>query len=162
MFDLVTLQNLIIRNIYSHTGIPVVPTNDAAERPSYPFHTYNVIAPYSPRAAQVVLSLEDKPDDYIEYTRWELPSITISFNTHSDKIDECRDRAMDLRSWFEFEGYPALKEEQVIVTEVTAMEDRTQLMDGIEYQYRVGFDVRMRVVSEAVRTVETIKEVEYK
>lgn len=162
MFDITKIQNLIVRNLYTHTGIPVVPTNDVAERPPHPYHSYNFIVTAAPRTAGVVLEVEEKPQDYIEYTRWELPSITISFNTHSDKLVECREKALELRSWFEFAGYPVLKAEDIIVTEVTAAEDRSQVLDAIEYQYRVGFDVRMRVVSESSRMVETINEVTYK
>ena len=163
MYDLTGLRNFLIYELYQHTEVPLVPQNSADPRPPKPFNTYNFISPYVPQAGQPAFTTHDKvieDENWIEYRRWELPTITISFNSYANGISECWQKAMKLKEWFAIKGYRDLKDEGIIVASIEGMEDRTILLDETNYEHRVGFDVILRVVSEASGLVETIEKVE--
>ena len=163
MYDLTALRNWLVNEIYQHTEVPLVPQNSADPRPPKPFSTYNFISPYIPQAAQPALIRHDKvveDENWVEYKRWELPTITISLNSYASGISDCWQKAMELKEWFAMKGYRSLKDEGIIVASIEGMEDRTLLLDETNYEYRVGFDVVLRVVSETSRLVETIEKVE--
>ena len=165
MYDLTALRNWLVNEIYQHTEVPLVPQNSADPRPPKPFNTYNFISPYVPQAAQPALTRQDKEiegENWVEYKRWELPTITISLNSYAADTADCWDKAMELKEWFTMKGYRDLPDEGIIVASIEGVEDRTLLLDETNYEYRAGFDVILRVVSETSRLVETIEEVEFK
>ena len=165
MYDLTGLRNWLVYQLYQHTDTPMVPQNSPDSRPPKPFNTYNFISPYIRQPAQPAMTTKEEivnGESWIRYERWELPTLTISFNSYSNDITECWQKAMEIREYFALQGYRDLKKEEVIVASIESMEDRTLLLDETSYEFRVGFDVILRVVSETSKLIETIEEVQYK
>ena len=165
MYDLTALRNWLIYELYQYTDeTPVVPQNSPNPRPPKPYYTYNFISPYVRQPAFPALVMNDVSidgEDWIRYDRWELPTITVSFNTYASDLMTAYDKALHLREYFAMYGYMGLKSEGVIVARMEAVEDRTLLLDETDYEYRAGFDIILRVVSETSRLIETIEEVHY-
>lgn len=65
-----------------------------------------------------------------------------------------------MREWFYHTGKSALKMKGVIITSIGAVQDRTVLQNETEYQYRMGFDVQLRVISETTEEIGTIEKIE--
>lgn len=164
MFDIIELRNVIVKGIQESTGLPIVPTNSVDNRPIAPYHSYNFITPYAPRDSPITWVTTDKDEGNVMVTRGELPSITLSLLTHSNaETDiECMQEAFELRKWFYHDGNDKLKRMGIVITNIGAIQDRTILQNETEYQYRVGFDVQMRVINKTANVVSTIEEVEHR
>ena len=165
MYNLTGLRNWLMYELYLYTEeTPIVPQNSPNQKPPKPFYTYNFISPYIQQPAFPALITTDVTidgEDWIRYDRWELPTITVSFNSYASDLMTAYDKALDIRSYFAIHGYMNLKNEGVIVARIEAVEDRTLLLDDTDYEYRAGFDVILRVVSDVSRLIETIEEVHY-
>ena len=161
MYDLIALRNWLIYELHQYTDeTPIVPQNSPDSRPPKPYYTYNFISPYIRQAAFPVLTTEVTTKDgeeWIVYTRWELPTITISLNAYDSDLMTAYSKALHLREYFAMHGYRALKDEGVIVARMEDVQDRTLLLDETDYEYRAGFDIILRVVSETSRLIETIE-----
>ncbi|MBW2672319.1 MAG: hypothetical protein JRD89_02735 [Deltaproteobacteria bacterium] len=165
-YDLAALRDWLVQRLYEHTRVPVVPQNSPGPRPPYPFHAYTVTSPYivtsQQPAAMVREDIEIDETAWIKYMRYDLPTVVISFSTYSDKMVECWMENELLRSWFVVDGCQDLADEDIVVTEIGAVQDRSTVMADIEQEYRVGFDVRLRLVEERSRTIEPIEQVEWR
>ena len=165
MYDLTALRNWLIYELYQYTDeTPIVPQNSPDSRPPKPYYSYNFISPYIRQSAFPALTTETTSKDgqeWIIYTRWELPTITISLNAYDSDLMTAYSKALHLREYFAMHGYRDLKSEGVIVARMEDVQDRTLLLDDTDYEYRAGFDVILRVVSETSRLIETIEEVHY-
>jgi len=68
---------------------------------------------------------------------------------------------MQIRQWFELNGKDALQGENIVVARVEPVLDRSLIIEEIQPEYRVGFDVALRVSSKVSIDVETIESVDY-
>jgi len=91
----------------------------------------------------------------------EYPTVVWSFTAVSTDVSQCYETIMQIRQWFELNGKDALKAKNIIVARVEPVLDRSLIIEEIQPEYRVGFDVVLRVTSKICIDVETIESVEY-
>jgi hypothetical protein len=178
MIDLESIQNWIVFELWKYTGgsldpttgaivtqgTPIVPQNSMAPRPPYPFVTYNWIVPYIPEPGQPSLTgavVEDEEEtEWYQETRHEQPTVVLSLSAYSNDPAECITTLRQAWRFFEFDRRDELSAYGLVIADVSAVQDRTMLLDGGGYEYRYGIDVRMRTTSTITRTIDLIERVE--
>lgn len=161
--DYGSIRNAIVKGLHNNFNIDVVPTDDTNKKPNYPYISYKFITLRIPQGSYNLYTEQipsTNPDfEYdIEYTREEQPKMVISVSTYSTNEIEAYQLALEAEAWFEFKGYMYLKENGIIVTNITNIQDRTSLIVD-SYERRQGFDVTIRVKDVQKIRVETIEKV---
>lgn len=164
--DLRELRNKIIYNLYQYIGLPIVPQDQSANKPTYPYMTYKFIVPYNQFRHQGNYSEELVPsnDDRFEYDFEETletqPQMTLSLNAYckgeTDNQMIAYETAKKAMDWFKHVGYQDLQDLNVVTVNIEAFGDRTTLIAD-EFEARVGFDVILRTTDTIKRRFETIE-----
>lgn len=151
--DLVAIRNKIVSNLYGLTGKPVIfiPTENPI--PPYPFTTYSFISTYIDGASHE--ELKPSTSGYVNRELVTQSEFSLSFNSYSRDSIECKQLIKTVWDFFKHSGYHKLKELDLVVVEVTNIENR-DILEVDKYERREGFDVRIRVVDTISRQVETI------
>ena len=162
MIDIISTRNNIISGLYNYINVPVILLNQAKPKSKnenkiqYPFVGYKITTPYNSEGGQDVVTVSDIPNsDEVELTRSEQPTITISLTAYSTDEDEALQTALECRKWFEFIGEDYLKENDIVVVNLTSVQNREALIAG-DFEKRIGFDIIIRVTSKIKRIVTTI------
>lgn len=163
--DYATMKNGIVSGLYQRLQVPVVPTDTTQPKPPYPFVSYKFTTLYRPDASVMVRAPventpepELKPDfEYdVEYTLKEQPQMVLSISTYSLDEAAAYNLAIQVQDWFKLHGYRYLKENNLIVVNTTALQDRSILIVD-NFEKRIGFDVTLRTVHEQKTRVESIE-----
>lgn len=151
MMNYAYIRNGIVDGLNEHLQIPVVPTDTNQPKPPYPFVSYKFTTLYKSDASvmtrQLVTSGDENFNQDIEYVLRDQPQMVLSINAYSLDEAEAYDLALRVRAWFKLHGYRYLKELELIVVNVTALQDRSILIVD-NYEKRIGFDVTLRTYSE--------------
>lgn len=142
----------IITKLYQDTKIRAIQANQIAPTPPLPYAVYNITSPFI-QDGRGIEYIRDRIAHYnTQYKQ------TISFNVYGISTDETIQKANDIRHWFLFFGKTFIQDQNIAVLEVTNLEDRTTfLVDS--YEYKFGFDVRLRLSESFSKDVETIETV---
>lgn len=141
---------LFIRNYNIHT------------RPPYPFGTVSIVSGYIPE------NNSNKPNetriynadtDKIEVKLGELPQMTLSFNIISDDEAICNQLCVDVINGLKYIFTEKLRNNAIIVLEITNVQNRTALFE-IDFEYKYGFDLRIRVENIVEFEVDTVLQIE--
>lgn len=165
--DYATIRNGLVSELYQHLQVDVVPTDTTQPKPPYPFVSYKFTTLYRPDASVMVRApVENTPDpeselepdfEYdVEYTLKEQPQMVLSISTYSRDEAESYNLAIQVQDWFKLHGYRYLKENNLIVVNTTALQDRSILIVD-NFEKRIGFDVTLRTVHEQKTRVESIE-----
>ena len=157
MIDYVTIRNKIVSGLYKHLNHPIVPADQTANRPPYPFVTYKFVSLYTPEPGFKSIHQQNdlNPDADITQVYTEQPTMVLSLTAISKQDIDSADLAQRIRDWFTIQGYDYLKELNIVVVEATAINDRSTLMID-EYEVKYGFDVRIRVLDKVTLTKSRI------
>lgn len=156
------LIQLIKDELFDHTKRIVVDTDNITEKPDYPFYSIKAITIRQDAgeagnySADFVKSLDERfRYDYLERLETQ-PNAVISVNAYGKDNTTASNAAMDAFGFFKFAGRLKLEKENYIVVDVTDIQDRT-ILNVDNYEYRYGFDVRIRYVHSIERRTETIE-----
>ena len=161
MIDFISLRDdlrLKLQNYLreEYEDLLVINMNPDAPQPPTPYITMDWTSPYIPRG-EGIYTLEDKNDD-LEEARYSNDEMSASFNIYSDDRDEAHKVALWAARYFLFDGLSELKEDGLIVIDVSGIQNRdTYVVD--EWERRLGFDVTFRILSKVKRTTGTIETV---
>ena len=156
------LKNLIVKDIHEMTGLTVVDTDNPRKKPPYPFYTLKFTSIQRDKVEEgnlyedFVDSTDDRFTYDVLYTLARQPKAIISFNCLSNDILETQDYIMKAWDYFKFYGYESLKASNFVVVNVTDIQDRT-IFDGVNYEYRQGFDVEIRFLHTMDKRIENIE-----
>lgn len=147
----------LISQLYKDTQIRVIQANTTAPTPPLPFGIYNVISSYIKDAGREdITTYEDETGLYLK--RSEQYQVTLSFSFYSNTTETTIDQANKVRQWFLFLGQEFIEEQNIAVVEVGNTENRTTfLVDS--YEYKHGFDVRLRLSTEQSRLIDWVETV---
>ena len=177
------VQNDIIKALADYMSMNIAHTNSSAERPPYPFLTYNITSPHLPHQVidnfekELVDSEEEGFDEDIEYASVTQPSLVLSINSHDtedastveteggnmimEQDNGAYEKAKEVWDWFNLVGRDHLRQAGFTVVEAGNIEDRDVLHE-LNYERRKGFDVTLRYLDTVKITTETIESVEYR
>lgn len=148
------LLDLVRKNIYELTGLPVVDTDDPVVRAEYPFFSYKVTTYIPDRHTGIHQNIASEVD--ITERLLLQPTLALSFNSYDKNLVKAHSNAITAWEWFKHIGKQDLKENGFVVTKVMAVNDRTIELSE-EYEYRYGFDVMLRTSHTIDRTVTSIE-----
>lgn len=154
------LREVIVKGMFSYTGIKSVDTDNPNIRPDYPFYSYKITS-YNPYAFTGQSKLEEYGDEKYKETLYLQPNVVISFNSYSDTVDEANIEIFKAWEWFKFVGYQDLKNSNIVVINVGSIQDRTIYLEP-DYEYRYGFDVELRLTHSIERIIDALKDFEFK
>lgn len=149
MIDYAAIRSAIVRPLSATLGIPVIMGDQTGEMPPYPFVTYKMTSPYLAPAhgvesvEQTAFEIKRKQEKHVE--------IVFSFTVHSADADEAYQRCYALIEFFDFTGRDSLRGTGITVVEVTSVQNRDVFLT-VEYERRVGCDVRFRIVARSEMT----------
>lgn len=147
MIDYAAVRSAIVRPLAATLGTPVIMGDQTGEMPPYPFVTYKMTSPYletSVHGAEGVVETENG----IVRTQEKHIEVVFSFTVHSTNADEAYQKCYALVEFFDFTGRTALRDADITVVGVSNVQNRDVFLT-IEYERRVGCDVRFRVVSRS-------------
>lgn len=159
-----TIRNIIVSKLYNELNIPVIPSEQTANRPFLPFLTYkfiiaNVKGLGSPVVERELVASEDPLFEYdIKEIQTDQPTFTVSFCAYAADSMSSSELALAAKKLIKYGLYYDLKDAGAVVVSIEAIGDRTVLIVD-NYENRYGFDAVMRSVETSERTVPTIEEI---
>ena len=150
MIDYAALRSAIVRPLAAALGIPVILSDQTGQIPPYPFVTYKMTSPYLETSVHGAESVRDAPDG-IKVLQEKVVEVVFSFTVHSKDADEAYQLCYALVEYFDFAGRDALRDAGITVVGISNVQNRDVFLT-IEYERRVGCDVRFRVVNRSEMT----------
>ena len=147
VIDYAAIRSAIVRPLSVALGIPVIMGDQTGKMPPYPFVTYKMTSPYletSVHGTEGVVDVEGG----IRRTQEKQVEVVFSFTVHSRDADDAYQRCYALIEFFDFTGRDALRGAGITVVEITNAQNRDVFLT-VEYERRVGCDVRFRVVARS-------------
>lgn len=147
--------------VSSYSDIKLYNSMSKAPRPSYPFSTFSLIAPYvlDPMTgieSKVLIENEDGFEDISNRLTLE-PRMTMSINSYSNDNVEAFSYAKKLHNLFKHSIKEELRMHNIVVVELSNVSNRS-VLEINRYEYRYGFDVMFRftdVIERIDKTIET-------
>lgn len=147
MLDYAAIRSAIIRPLGEALGIPVIMGDQTGQIPPYPFVTYKMTSPYletSVFGAESVVETESG----VKRIQEKQVEVVFSFTVHARDADDAYQRCYELIGFFDFTGRQVLRDAGITVVEVTNAQNRDVFLT-VEYERRVGCDVRFRGVARS-------------
>lgn len=135
MIDYKNIRDTVCQGIKEKLGLTIIRSSQNQVSPPYPYCSYTVTSVMSANnGTYSIVKSNNTTTAYKEVT--QIWSITVM----SDKYEECVEKAMKLRNFLDFSGRDYLKDNNVIVQQITGITNRDNMI-SIDYEYRQGFDV---------------------
>lgn len=145
----IPLQNGLSR----YLKIEVIQAEGLGKRPKYPFVTMKKITnaiiigqPTSKIGVEEEMILEQDIE------------MVFSLTVNANSIEDADDYAMKARSYLEGFGYYELQDKNITVVEVLPSTNRDVFLT-VDYERRVGFDIRLRVRGQDAYAMDVIEKV---
>lgn len=148
----------IICELSSYTGVQVIRVNQNGDIPEFPYATYNITSAYTKGTGREDISYHDTGDDLVQKRSNEV-IFTLSVNAYADTEETAIESANAIRKWFLFYANEFMREINAVVVDVGGLENRSAfLVDA--YEYKRGFDVRLRFTETDAYSVDYFDKVE--
>lgn len=163
----VKLIDVIKDELFQHTKRVVVDTDNNEIKPKMPFYSAKMLTSRQDAGEEgnylhEFVDSEDKnyKYDYLEILESQ-PNAIISIMAYDKTPTGAQAAAYDAYSFFTFTKRYRLKEQGYVVVDITDIQDRTVLnVDAFEFRY--GFDVRIRYVERLYSKVPNIEKYKIK
>lgn len=126
---------MITEHLKKYLGCEVIQANQTAQIPKYPYVSYTIITPLAMKKNMYCV---DDNNHYNTATQ------TWSFTVQSDNDTESMVKAIKAHEWFNYVGRICLSDNNIVIASVGNVGNRDTLID-IDYEYRNGFDVTLRL-----------------
>lgn len=163
----IELMELIKKELYKETSKFVVYTDNIKEKPKLPFYSIKMTTlrqGVGEEGNQLHEFVESKDSafkwDYLEVLQSQ-PNAIISLMAYDKDMIGAMKTAYEAFNFFKFSGRRIFKEKGFVIVDVGDVQDRT-VLNVDNYEYRYGFDLKVRYVEEIVSRVENIEEYKIK
>ncbi len=159
---IMTIRKVIVSGLKGYTGLQAIDTDSNYRRPEYPFYSFKFTTLLQKDRGQgnYLYDFPESLDPNFKYdyreTYQHQPNYVISFNAYSDNLIECQESIQKAWAWFKQAGYQDFKDKNFVVVDVGNIADRSIFKD-VSFEYRYGFDVRIRYLHEVERRTENIE-----
>lgn len=149
----VKLIDVIKDELFQHTKRVVVDTDNNNKKPKMPFYSAKMLTSRQNAGEEgnYLHEFVDSEDKEFKYDYLEIlesqPNAIISIMAYDKTPTGAMAAAYDAYSFFRFTKRYRLKEQGYIVVDITDIQDRT-VLNIDNYEYRYGFDVRIRYVEK--------------
>lgn len=133
--------------------------DQTGDMPEYPFVTYKLISPYLETGGgnDGVAAAHDG----VLLTREKSIEQVFSFTAHDLDADVAYQTCFNTIDYFDFVGRDPLREEGIVVVGFSNVQNRDTFLT-IDYERRVGVDVRIRVLDQSQMQYDSIDKAEIK
>ena len=162
MIDITVKRNTIFAGLNAHLpeGCIAVEANQAQPKPPYPFVTVLFNGPFQAGQTHTgKIYIEDNGEADIDYRRTKEEILVLSVTSVGESSTDAMENAMKCAEWFKWIGYDDLKEAGITVAGIEAMTNRDTLIVD-DFERRIGFDVRLMVLSDTTRKESWIGQIE--
>lgn len=144
----------------SSPSVLVIEANQSAQKPPYPYITILFGGPYSASQGHTGnIYIGDNGDEDIDYTLARNEIMTLSITSIAESSEDAKENAEQVSKWFNWIGYDDLKEAGAVVSGQEAMTNRDVVIVD-DFEKRIGFDIRLRVLSTVTRKESWIGEID--
>ena len=164
MIDINSIWESLIKGLNAqYTNYTYIKANQEGNLPSFPYITINCLTPYKQdkddMRGTITRKAVENDDTKVQINRIEEPQMIFSFNAYSDDQDECLQVLRDTINYLIFSGQQYLQSCGIVVLGCSPITDRTSWLE-VEFQYKWGFDLTIRVLDTISMQVDTIESVE--
>lgn len=147
------IQQVMLSALEEYTGCKCVPSNTTKQMPTYPYISFSVINTEEKKGTYSAAIIEK---DGAKVTVFYIPVLQKwSFTAQSDDDAQALEKAMLISDFFTEAKRLVLEDNDIIVADVGAITPRDNMLT-IEYEYRKGLDVTLRlnnVIEETNRDI---------
>lgn len=149
MLQIAPIRSAIQKGLSDFTKVEVIRGENNGEQPAYPFVSYKMImiAKKIGRANQLTTAEGRLHEQQVE--------LTMSIACYSDKITSAETLAYRVLQYFEIDGVEDLQDKNIVIVQTSDLTDRTTFLTT-GYEYRFGFDVRIRAKASVLKDVAVI------
>lgn len=148
----------IICELSSYTGVQVIRVNQNGDIPEFPYATYNITSAYTKGIGREDTAYHDTGTELVQKRSNEVTFI-LSVNSYAEDEETAIESANAIRKWFLFYADEFMREINAAVIDVGSLENRSAfLVDS--YEYKRGFDVRLRFTETDAYSVDYFDKVE--
>lgn len=142
MIEQAKVQETTLTKLEEYTGCTCVPSNTTKDLPAYDYISFSVIRTDTRKGTYAQATVNKNG---VEIPVLYMPaSQTWSFTVHSDDDARALEKAMLVKDFFEEVKRQELADNDIIVADVGGITPRDTLLT-IEYEYRKGLDVTLRL-----------------
>lgn len=149
MIDVKTMRTDIVRALTAHTQKVVIVADQDAPKPPYPYTSIKFTN---------VGTLIGNPNEYMQGGRRvyeQTLEMTLSVTNIGQTVDTATELAYAALMLFKTQHYK-LADLGIVVVNTTALTDRTTVLE-VGYEYKIGFDVKLRVCSRTTHNTDIIE-----
>lgn len=133
----------------SYVGVPVVRAESEGDIPAYPFISVKQTTPFINMGQPVIIN------ESAGQTIQQVTECVFSFTVNASTLESATDTANKARLYFLGKGVIELSDSSITIVEVFNATNRDVFLTD-DYERRVGFDVRLRVLDVETYEIETI------
>ena len=149
--DIRKVRQTIVKGLGEFTKSVVALRNITARKPGYPYISYSIISYMMDGGTSGNESFSDSESGGLVENVDRQVEMVISVTVIGDDPTDVAKLAMSAYEYFELAGRQELKDQGITVVKVAGgLEDRTTFSE-VEYETRMGFDVRIRVAATMTR-----------
>lgn len=168
MIELKAIQKKMLSMLEEYAGCKAIPSNTTKNIPAYPYISFSVInidtrkGTYSAYTGTKEVEGRETPIKFLVMPM----SLKYSLTVQSDNEAEALEIAMKVKDFFEEDKRQELADNEIIVADVGGITPRDTMLT-IEYEYRKGLDVTLRLNNVIVKEKEesfenvTINDIEF-
>lgn len=147
------IQQAMLSRLEEYTGCVCVPSNTTKPMPAYPYISFTVINTEAKKGTYAA-SVDATGAEVYYIPLWQ----KWSFTAQSNDDAEVMEKAMLISDFFAEAKRLALEDHGIIVADIGAITPRDNLLT-IDYEYRKGLDVTLRLNNVIKRDAETISNI---
>ena len=156
------VQGDLISLLNNHFDFKFIKSSQQGKKPNYPYCIYNFISPLIPekRGSIYRISKGEDADTQIN-KRVTNDNAVASFTLCDSDYVRLSDKLNELVNYFLYTGAEDINALGLVVVELMDLDgDRSIDIDGVYFEQRVGFDVRLRLINTMEKEVPVIDGVE--
>ncbi|WP_332649668.1 phage neck terminator protein [Lysinibacillus sp. 54212] len=147
------IWNPLQEKLSNHLGIEVIQAEGMGDKPEYPFVTIKKIS------GPIKLGTTRSSIDNVGVkTITQDIELVYSITVNAQVIEEAEDTALKAQLYFEGRGYEGLMVSGITIVDVMPPENRDVFLT-VDYERRIGFDVKIRTTWSESYGVDTIDQV---
>ena len=136
----------------AYTGVMTIQAETIGKQPPYPFITIKQTTIASPIGMPAIKTADGTQTIEQDY------EMVLSLTIHANTIESATDNANKARNYFLGRGTIELSDAYIAIVEVLPATNRDVFLN-IDYERRVGFDVRLRMRDTETYALEMIEKV---
>ena len=144
--------------LHNYLNLPVILKDTASPKPKYPYVAYKFTSPFIETPGDIESLVYDQVADKLHEVLEIQPQMVISIDAYSTDMYESMATIQKVHDWFKWSGERDKYDLEIVVVDLGNINDRSFRIEGF-YEYRYGFDVRIRTHYKLEKEVGYIEKI---